>query len=327
MRLYQSILFVVLATSLVACGRIDPESIADPVNEMAQRIVKISVDSGAETKANVNVVGNQGVVSFSEGEKLYLFETKKYDVGSSTTHRYESEPAIIKEGGTSADFIFVLSADTSLHINELTYIAAVGDWTLKGVNMEVNIPASFDMKDNGGSLLPQKGVIAMSNPYSGSVSEANKIFNSSVRLNHLVSYGILNITGSILSGKTITNIQITKASGGVIAGPATIKLKDSGTYTDISPGTGGVLDLTSLSINDDSATKISITPSEAVQKAIRDNTGTSIWFSSVYSTFSSPVKVTLTDSDSNTYYGQPDSSYATSIGGAAVINISSWSSE
>ena len=327
MRLYRSILFFALAASLAACGGIDPESIDDPVNETPQSIVKISVNSGPETKTNVNVEEidgvRQGVVTFTERDILYLFETKKYNTGASVTSITASSGSTIKNGGKSADFYFVQTINPAdPPVNNRIYLVAVGDWSLSGTAMVVNIPQSFDMKDNGGSVLPQKGVIAMSEIYSGKA--AAQIFNSSVKLHHLVSYGILNITG--LTGRTINKIQIEKVSGDPVAGKATINLEKSETYSDISDETSG-LHLSTLLINADSDKTISITPSSAVQESIRNNTGTSIWLSSAPSTFftNETLKVTLTDSDNNKYYGQYSFEYPTATGYPAVISISSWS--
>lgn len=333
MRLYQSILFVALAASLAACGWIDPESIDDPVDETTQRLVKISVGSEPDTKFNVNVEENdgvrQGVVTFTENDKLFLFETKEPMGGSASTSIIPSTGTVLKNGGKSADFFFLFTSSTGaeIPIKSLTYIAAAGEWSLNenNGNMEVDIPASFNMEENGESLLPQKGVIAMSDPYSGTPSEANKIFTSNVRLNHLVSYGILNITG--LPGKTITEIKIERTSSVPLAGKATIKLEKNSAYTDVSDGTSGAFVLSPLSLKDDSAKAISITPSDAVQDSIRDNTGTSIWLSSVPSSFSSPetLNITLTDDTSKTYHAQFSFDHAINAGYPALIDISSWS--
>lgn len=302
MKLHRILLAAIMAASLVSCGRMDPQSVPDPVSESIPKIIVISVGSRPGTKVNVNIVdngsGKEGVVTFTENDRLFLSEKIDPYTGEAVDNYYWSYKVVVSEDGKSADFSFAINVDSKYNdetVESITYLAAYGDWSKQGGGLYVNIPTSIDLSKETGSVLPQDGVIAVSDPIICKPSRIEEALGGNIKLHHMVSYGVLNVQSSQLVGKTITGITVEGYNSSSIAGEAQLV---SSTHTDSSSGQF------QLSFNSSSASKISIMPSAEIMADISGNLGTNIWFPTLPNIISSEsLQISLTDAEGRTYSG------------------------
>lgn len=320
----------VMVSFLAACGRMDPQSVPDPVSESLPRIIKITVGSGPDTKVNVNVVDNEGVVTFTENDRLFLSETVELKGGSVINGYYWSTGVKLSDDGKSADFYFALPYNPEYNdetVDKITYRAAFGKWEKQGGDLSVTIPASIDLSQVTGSLLPQDGVIAVSDPIVCKPSNIDEVLNGNIRLHHMVSYGILDIRGDMLKGKEIETITVSSGDSSPVAGKAHLVNVQGGMQTDTSAGELQ-LSFTSSSASEISS-EIGIIPSSAAVQDISGNLGTSIWFPTLPSVLSSEaLRILLKDANGQVYSGSlssrtsPDSPpVVPPQGGAAKFNV------
>ena len=217
------ILFIAITGLLAACTSVDPQSIIDPVGRGALETVTISVTSEQieGTKATVKFVGEENqtaVLTFDEGDKLHLFEIREYSDGSFSTLYYFSKNTKVGSNKKNAEFTFDIVPNNDTTVRNISYFAAFGDWSLSGEKPVFNIPSNFRTDENGESELPMDGFIAKSRIYGG--DEAENIFNTSVELEQLTSFGNINISG--LDGRNIRRIQVERVDGKPLAGKATV---------------------------------------------------------------------------------------------------------
>lgn len=323
MKLINHILVLSALASLIACGKIDPESVADPVVETPHRIVKLSVGTEPDTKVNINIeedgAGNkQGVVTFTTEDVLNLFKFKGYNNGSISISMFQSKETSLKNNGRGAEFTFDLpeeSVDKSCKY--VGYFAAIGDWGIDDNNAVVYIPGEFTISDD--RVLPEKGVIAKSDAFIGKPADdlIDLMSKSSVPLEHLVGYCILGISG--LDGKNIDKITV-KTNPGIgapkipIAGKATIQIKyDTNNFSD-SPE--NQVSVSPLNINDDSTNTLTIYPSTKVRESFYKGTPVNVWFSSL---IQSSTMLTINAFDSTAGIFKTKSIITPIIAGQSVV--------
>lgn len=335
MKLYSCLITVVMVSFLAACGRLDPQSVPDPVSELIPEIIRISVGPGSDTKVNVNVVddgsGKEGVVTFTKDDRLFLSETVELNEGSVVNASYWSSSVDVSDDGKSADFYFKIAWNADYDddtVDKITYLAAYGDWEQQGGELFVSIPTLIDISKETGSLLPQNGVIAVSDPIVCKPSQIDEALNGNIKLHHMVSYGVLDIRSTLLEGKEIEVIKLSASDSSPVGGNAQLVNVSGGVLTDSSAGE------LQLTFNSSSASVINIIPPSAAVADISANLGTGIWFPTLPEVLASKALcISLTDSDGHSYSGSLSSRTSPDAppvvppkGGAAkfgVINLTS----
>lgn len=286
MKYLKIILPAALVLAAVSCGKVDPSAIDDPISDGNHLMVTITVGRDPETKTSVSGAGK---VSFTENDQLTLFQTVEHASGGTTTSIIKSNSTSLISGGQRASFLFDINTSGITVNDDISYRAATGDWSLDTDSAPVvTVPSSLDPSSYSGSVLPPNGVITVSDRMSASVTDISDVLNASVRLNHVVDYGVLDIQGLPDNAAAITGIAVSNPSS-TIVGPARFDFETC-TFTDAS------------------SSALTITPSEEQQSQMKNNNGTAIWFTRIPANTApgkpSSLTVTLKDEDGNEWQGQ-----------------------
>lgn len=310
---------LVLAAALTACNGIDPLTVPDPVSERVPRVIEISVGLEPSTKVNINVEEidgkKYGVVSFSEDDVLTLIEKIVY-TNFSTVNLYKSTNTVVSNGGKSANFTFTTSGDYTDAI-EVQYAAATGTWKIDETTGEAVavIPDAIDATDEDAGLLPSDGIVAMTDWKRVQPDYTGNIFEGSVALNYLVSFGVIDLNIEELDGLTIQNLTVSSSTNAIAGAAKVVEVPSPPSDFPVPPTFN--LEFDESSGNN----KISIDTSVIVDDSSSGAQSASIWFSTTSAALNSINEVVATDASNNKIGFDVVKNFSSTVGKGVILSL------